>query len=68
MVGGRIYPNTYLLSLYDQAKDTRYNELFVHRFKYNDLDFSKYGELIPLAKSFSYCETLHFMSKKYFDQ
>ena len=65
---GRIYPNTYLLSLYDQAKDTRYNELFVHRFKYNDPTSPKYGELIPLAKSSSYCETLHFMSKKYFDQ
>lgn len=65
---GRIYPNTYLLSLYDQAKDTRYNELFVHRFKYNDPNSPKYGELIPLTKSSSYCETLHFMSKKYFDQ
>ena len=65
---GRIYPNTYLLSLYDQVKDTRYNELFVHRFKYNDPTSPKYGELIPLAKSSSYCETLHFMSKKYFDQ
>jgi hypothetical protein len=54
--------------LYDQAKDTRYNELFVHRFKYNDPTSPKYGELIPLAKSSSYCETLHFMSKKYFDQ
>ena len=65
---GRIYPNTYLLSLYDQAKDTRYNELFVHRFKYNDPTSPKYGELIPLTQSSSYCETLHFMSKKYFDQ
>ncbi len=54
--------------MYDQAKDTRYNELFVHRFKYNDPTSPKYGELIPLAKSSSYCETLHFMSKKYFDQ
>ena len=61
---GRIYPNTYLLSLYDQAKDTRYNELFVHRFKYNDPTSPKYGELIPLAKSSSYCETLHFMYEK----
>lgn len=65
---GRIYPNTYLLSLYDQAKDSRYQELFVHRFKYNDPTYAKFGELIPLTKSSSYCETLHFMSKKYFDQ
>lgn len=65
---GRVYPNTYLLSLYDQAKDTRYNELFIHRFKYNDPTSPKFGQEIPLTKSASYCETLHFMSKKHFDQ
>lgn len=65
---GRVYPNTYLLSLYDQAKDTRYKELFVHRFKYNDPASPKFGQEIPLVKSASYCETLHFMSKKFFDQ
>jgi hypothetical protein len=65
---GRVYPNSYLLSLYDQAKDNRYSGLFVHRFKYNDPTYSKYGEYIPLVKSSSYMETLHFMSKKYFDQ
>lgn len=65
---GRVYPNTYLLTLYNQAKDTRYQELFVHRFKYNDPKSPKYGMEIPLTKgSSSYCETLHFMSKKYFD-
>lgn len=66
---GRVYPNTYLLSLYDQVKDTRYKELFVHRFKFNDPNNTKFGQEVPLVKnSSSYCETLHFMSKKFFDQ
>lgn len=33
---GRVYPNTYLFSLYDQAKDNRYKDLFIHTFYYND--------------------------------
>ncbi|MEG0037616.1 MAG: RagB/SusD family nutrient uptake outer membrane protein [Bacteroides sp.] len=67
---GRVYPNTYLLSLYDQAKDTRYKELFVHRYVYNDKNFpDRFGKEVPLPKNSStYLETLHFMSKKFFDQ
>ncbi len=65
---GRVYPNTYLLSLYDQEKDTRYQQLFVHKFYYNDPSSPLYGQEVPLKKSSTYMETMHFMSKKYFDQ
>lgn len=64
---GRVYPNSYLLSLY-KPKDTRYNELFIHSYKYTDPTYPKYGQEIPLKKSASYMERLHFMSKKYFDK
>lgn len=67
---GRVYPNTYLLSLYG-PKDNRYNGLFVHDFYYNDPSGSHYGEVIPknlYGRSSGYLERLHFMSKKYMDK
>lgn len=66
---GRVYPNTYLLSLYDKEKDSRYTELFIHDYYYNDPSYEKYGEKIPLkAKDSKYLERLHFASKKFFDK
>ena len=44
---GRVYPNTYLFSLYDQAKDNRYKDLFIHTFYYNDPKSAKFGQEIP---------------------
>jgi hypothetical protein len=68
---GRVYPNTHLFSLYDQAHDTRYKELFVHDFYYNDpAKAETYGKVIPkdlYGTSAGYLERLHPMSKKYFD-
>lgn len=67
---GRVYPNTYLLSLYG-PKDNRYNGLFVHDFYYNDPKSSHYGEVIPknlYGSSSGYFERLHFMSKKFMDK
>ena len=34
---GRIYPNDYLLSLYDQVNDKRYNQYFRHNFTFNNI-------------------------------
>lgn len=61
---GRCLPNPYLLSLYDQAKDKRFNDWFIHRYKNttnreieygtdsngNKL-FVKPGEYFPATKS-----------------
>ena len=68
---GRVYPNTYLFSLYDQAKDNRYKDLFIHTFYYNDPKSAKFGQEIPknlYGTSAGYMEKLHPMSKKHFDQ
>ncbi len=68
---GRIYPNTYLFSLYDQQKDTRYKKLFIHDFYFNDPNQPEtYGQLID--KNFyngaaGYLERLHPMSIKHAD-
>ena len=67
---GRVYPNTYLLSLYG-PKDNRNNGLFVHDFYYNDPKSSYYGGVIPknlYGSSSGYLERLHFMSKKFMDK
>ena len=54
---GRCLPNPYLLSLYDQAKDKRYNDYFIHRYKYttnNNITYGKVtvkpGEYFPETK------------------
>lgn len=68
---GRVYPNTYLLGLFDKAKDNRYNDLFIHNFYYNDPNSSKFGQEIPkdlYGNAAGYMEKLHPMSKKHFDQ
>lgn len=68
---GRVYPNTYLFSLYDKDKDTRYKKLFIHKFYYNDPTNANYGQDIPAdlyGNTAGYLEKLHPMSKKYFDQ
>lgn len=68
---GRVYPNTYLFSLFDQNKDNRYKDLFVHTFYYNDPKSTKFGQEIPkdlYGTAAGYMEKLHPMSKKHFDQ
>ena len=68
---GRVYPNTYLFSLYDKEKDNRYKDLFIHTFYYNDQSKPNYGQEIPkdlYGKAAGYMERLHPMSKKHFDQ
>lgn len=43
---GRMLPNPYLLSLYDQNKDARFNDWFIHRYKNTrDVDV-KYGNVV----------------------
>lgn len=34
---GRIYPNDYLLSLYNQTTDRRYSQYYIHDFKFNNI-------------------------------
>lgn len=68
---GRVYPNSYLLSLYDQEKDKRYSTLFRHKWYYNDPDNLPAGknlgdEIVPATGS-EYISSLHPMTMKYFD-
>ncbi len=73
---GRIYPNTYLLGLYDQSKDKRYTELFHYwqQYKYNNPTGLPPGKSIgmPFDKSLhpsvDFLTRLHPMSMKYFDK
>ena len=68
---GRVFPNTYLLSLYDKEKDNRYKEMFVHEYYYNDPESPKYGQKInpkDYVKNGQYCMALHVACKKNFDQ
>ena len=65
---GRLYPNTYLLNLYDKDKDTRYSNMFRHTYTYNDPNDERYGQTIDPSKYKSvYLNHLHPMCKKYFD-
>ena len=68
---GRVYPNSYLLGLYDQEKDKRYTELFRHHYYYNDADNLPKGKALGDEVSVTasqYLEQAHPMSMKYFDQ
>lgn len=68
---GRVYPNSYLLSLYDTIHDNRYKELFKFDFYYNKPTDKRYGTIIPknlYGKSAGYAERLHPMSMKFFDK
>ena len=67
---GRVYPNSYLLGLYDQAKDSRYQDYYKHEWYYLD------KELLPAGKNLGdvatttttlYLECLHPCTRKYFD-
>lgn len=67
---GRVYPNTYLLSLYDQAKDSRYNDYFKHEWVYLDEGLlpagKKLGDVATTTTTL-YLESLHPCTRKYFD-
>lgn len=64
---GRNFPNAYLLSLYG-PQDKRFNELFVHKFYYNDPTGAKFGqEIKPEDAGANYCQRLHPMSVKHAD-
>ena len=68
---GRCYPNTYLLSLYDQEKDTRYQNMYRFEWHYNDPDNvpdgKKLGDRVEPKNAGEYIECLHPMSMKYYD-
>ncbi len=67
---GRVYPNTYLLSLFDQEKDSRYTELICTELICNNRADASYGKPYDLELSkgkADYITNLHFFTKKYFD-
>lgn len=67
---GRVYPNTYLLSLYDKGKDTRYKDYFKHEWTYMDEDLLPAGKNlgdVATTTTTLYLECLHPCSRKYFD-
>lgn len=66
---GRIYPNTYLLSLYDKSRDTRYTEMFGTELVYNDpAKPEKFGSVLdPKSLGSKYMQYAHPFTKKYFD-
>lgn len=68
---GRAYPNYYLLSLYDQANDKRYSQLFRHKWQYNNPKTlpsgKKIGDDVDASKSTNWEAQQHPMTLKYFD-
>ena len=65
---GRIFPNTYLLGLYDQQKDNRYEGMFRHWYYYNVEGGAHYGERIPRdLEGVDYERYTHPMSIKHAD-
>ena len=72
MVGDVYIPILIYCSLYDQAKDNRYKDLFIHTFYYNDPKSCKIRsrefQKICMEHTAGYMEKLHPMSKKHFDQ
>lgn len=67
---GRAYPNSYLLSLYDKEKDSRYNDYFKHEWVYLDENLLPEGKKlgdVATTTTTQYLECLHPCSRKYFD-
>lgn len=67
---GRVYPNSYLLSLYDKEKDVRYESYFKHEWYYMDEDILPAGKQLGDVASTTttlYLECLHPCTRKYFD-
>ena len=65
---GRMFPNSYLLSLYDQQKDKRYEGMFRHWYYYNVKGGAHYGEKVPRnLDGLSYARYTHPMSIKHAD-
>lgn len=74
----RIYPNEYLLSLYDEKHDTRWDAWWQHYYTYNDPDFDfsnvsynlgdtlKYGQNSQLSQSDWFSRAAP-STKKYWD-
>jgi len=51
---GRIYPNEYLLSLYNTEKDKRYNQYFRQYFKFNNISTPLVRRLVVQAHDMNY--------------
>ena len=66
---GRIYPNSYLLSLYDKTQDTRYTKMFGTQLVYNDPNMPEtFGTVLdPKSTKNKYMQYAHPFTKKYFD-
>ena len=67
---GRVYPNTYLLSLFDKDKDSRYKEMICTQLICNKPNTATYGQPYDMELSrgkSEYITSTHFFSKKYFD-
>lgn len=69
---GRVYPNTYLMSLYDQAKDKRYTQLFKHPHEW----VYQFEDILPAGKKIgdeadvtnaAFLGSKHLSTLKYFD-
>lgn len=69
---GRVYPNSYLLGLYNHDTDNRYKDMFRLKFQYNNPDYLPAGknlgdDVVP-TNGAVYIECLHPMSLKFFDK
>lgn len=64
---GRLYPNTYLFTLYNHDKDTRYKNMFAHKYYYDVPGSDKFGQEI-VASSAQYITSTHPMSLKHTDR
>jgi hypothetical protein len=50
---GRIYPNSYLLNMFDKANDKRYTQYFQHEYRYNNPNTLPAGKNIGDIVSFT---------------
>ena len=67
---GRLFPNTYLASLYDQANDRRYNDYYKYAWVYNNEQSLPRGKHLGdtlVAKSNAQYLNVHPMCTKYMD-
>jgi len=69
---GRIFPNTYLIGLYDKVADKRYSTWFRHQFTYNNAAIlpagKALGDVVVPATGAQYLQALHPSTLKFFDK
>ncbi|MBO5187889.1 MAG: RagB/SusD family nutrient uptake outer membrane protein [Alistipes sp.] len=67
---GRCYPNSYLMKMFDQKKDSRYTKLMRTEWIINKTGHANYGQVYDMTQSkgkAEYMTNLHPMTLKFYD-